>query len=217
MTEPTRVLLVDDDPLLCQGLELMLGSAGDIVVVGSVHDGDQVVTAIHQHRPDVILMDVRMQRVGGIEAVAEVRRQPDPPRILMLTTFDHDDVMMRAVGAGVDGFLLKTSSPAEILAAVRSVAAGESVLSPRSARQLLDHVQHGTMPGRTEARRLLGSLSDRELEVAKHVASGATNAEIAGRLYTSEATVKTQLRSALDKVGVGGRVELAVLVTRAEA
>ncbi|TWP38197.1 response regulator [Leekyejoonella antrihumi] len=209
----SRVLLVDDDPLVCQGLELMLGQAPDLQIVGSVHDGDEVVTAIHQHHPDVILMDVRMQRVGGIEAVAAVRGRPNPPRILMLTTFDHDDVMMRAVGAGVDGFLLKTSSPTQILDAVRNVAAGESVLSPRSARQLLDHVQRGAIPGRNDARQRLQTLTRRELEVAQAVAKGATNAQIAGWLFASEATVKSHLRSALDKLGLGSRVELAVLVT----
>ncbi len=211
-----RVLLVDDDPMVCQGLAFMLEQADDLQVVGSVHDGDEVVAAVQRHHPQVILMDVRMQRVGGIEALAQVRRLPDPPKVLMLTTFDHDDIMMRAVGAGVDGFLLKTASPTEIMAAIRSVAAGDSALSPRSTRQLIDHLQQGAMPSRAAAQQRLSALTKRELEVARGVATGATNAEISARLFTSEATVKTQLRSVLEKLGLGNRVELAVLVTKAE-
>lgn len=211
-----RVLLVDDDPMVCQGLSFMFEQVDGLSVVGSVHDGDEVVTAIHRHHPDVVLMDVRMQRVGGIEALATVRRLTEPPKVLMLTTFDHDDVMMRAVSAGVDGFLLKTASPTEIVAAIRSVAAGESALSPRSARQLIDHLQQGALPSRAAAQQRLAELTDRELDVAHQVASGATNAQISAKLYTSEATVKTHLRNIQDKLGLTGRVEIAVLVTRAE-
>ncbi len=211
-----RVLLVDDDPMVCQGLSLMLEQVDDLAVVGSVHDGDEVIAAIDRHHPDVLLMDVRMQRMGGIEALGAVRRLTRPPKVLMLTTFDHDDIMMRAVGAGVDGFLLKTASPTEIVAAIRCVAAGESALSPRSARQLIDHLQQHAMPSRVAAQKRLAELTERELDVAQHVAAGATNAQISARLYTSEATVKTHLRNIQDKLGLTGRVELAVLVTRAE-
>ena len=219
---PTRVLLVDDDPLVCQGLEMILASADDLTVVGAVHDGDQVIDAIHRHAPDVVLLDVRMDRQDGITTAAAVSRLPSAPRVLMLTTFDHDDVMLRSVHAGAAGFLLKTSAPREIIDAVRSVAAGAGALSAKSAEQLLSHVRSGHSPDAQQARGALQTLSPREVDVARAVQRGLSNAEIARELYVSEATVKTQLASALAKVaptlealGLQGRVGLAVLVTHA--
>lgn len=214
-TRPIRVLLVDDDPMVCAGLELMLSVADDLEVVGAVHDGDQVIEALHRHAPDVLLLDVRMQRQDGITTVAAVVAQPRRPRIIMLTTFDHDDVVLRAVRAGADGFLLKTASPGEILTAVRSVVAGDGAVSPKAARQLFEHVQESAAPERRRALEALQSLSDREQLVVQCFARGLTNAEIGAELFVSEATVKTQLASAAHKLGARNRVEMAVLVTQA--
>ncbi|MDE9366645.1 response regulator transcription factor [Luteipulveratus sp. YIM 133132] len=222
MTPPTRVLLVDDDPLVCQGLELMLSTAADLSVVGTVHDGDQVVDAVHRHAPHVVLLDVRMTRQDGITTAAALSRLPAPPKVLMLTTFDHDDVMLRSVHAGAAGFLLKTSSPQQIIEAVRSVASGDGALSGKSAHQLLTHVRTGRRSRQQEARDALRMLSPRELEVARAVARGLSNADIARGLYVSEATVKTQLASAQAKLAgafaaleVQGRIGVAVVVTEA--
>lgn len=212
----TRVLLVDDDPLVCQGLEFILGTAADLEVVGSVHDGDQVVEAIHLHRPDVILMDVRMDRQDGITTTAAVRRLPAAPKVIMLTTFDHDDVMLRAVGAGVSAFLLKTSGPTEIIEAVRSVAAGESALSPRSARQLVEHVQSDPAHElRRAAAGLVATLTERERDVVRCVAREMTTADIAKELFMGEATVKSHLARAQDKLGAQNRVGIGIIADRA--
>jgi DNA-binding NarL/FixJ family response regulator len=209
------VLLVDDDALVCQGLELMLSTADDLEVVGAVHDGDGVVEAVHRHAPDVVLLDVRMGRQDGITATRSLRRLADPPKIIVLTTFDHDEVMLRAVEAGADGFLLKTASPAEILAAVRNVAAGGGAVSPGSARQLFHHVRHDPSAlARRSAQAAMVTLTAREREVVRAVARGLSNAQIAAELFASEATVKTHLAHAQAKLGCSGRVEVAVLVER---
>lgn len=215
-TRPTRVLLVDDDPLVCSGLELMLSSAADVAVVGAVGDGDQVVSAVQAHRPDVVLMDVRMPRVDGITATRALTRLPSPPRVLVLTTFDEDRAVLRAVEAGASGFLLKTAAPAEILAAVRVVAAGQGVVSPASVTELLTHVAADpVVTRRRETAGRLASLTERERAVAVLVARGCSNGEIARRLYVSEATVKSHLATAQARLLCGNRVEVAVLVERA--
>src|SRR5690606_10159707 len=135
-----RVLLVDDDALVRTGLRLILGSAGDIDVVGEVGDGDEAVTAVQAHAPDVVLMDLRMARTDGIAATRAVRALPGAPHVIALTTWDVDDAVLRSLDAGAAGFLLKSAGPAEIIGAVRAVVAGDAVLSPRSTRQLLDHL-----------------------------------------------------------------------------
>ena len=212
---PIRVLLVDDDPMVCSGLELMLSQSADLTVAGAVHDGDEVVPAIHAHRPHVVLMDVRMHRQDGIVATATIQRMPDPPKVIVLTTFDHDDVLHRALLAGADGFLLKTASPTEILRAVRQVADGDGALSPASTRQLLQQVRRDSGDrGRHEAAREMAGLSEREREVLVAVAKGLTNSQVGRRLYISEATVKTHLSSALAKLG-RTRIEAAILADRA--
>lgn len=214
----TRVLLVDDDALVCSALQTMLGAADDLEVVGSVNDGDQVVEAIHRHRPDVILMDVRMARQDGITTMAALSGLglESPPKVIMLTTFDHDDVMLRAVHAGAAGFLLKTASPLDIIAAVRSVAAGEGALSARSARQVVEHLQSD--PAREQRRAaegLIATLTPRELDVVRCVGRGMTTAQIASELYLGEATVKSHLARSQDKLGVASRVEVGILADRA--
>ena len=211
-----RVLLVDDDPLVCRGLELLLSADPEISIVGSVHDGDAVVEAVHAHFPDVVLMDVRMAREDGITATAALMRMPHPPKVIVLTTFDHDDILMRALAAGASGFLLKTAAPQEILAAVHNVAAGEGALSPRSARQVVQHLQRDDQRSATRtAVELLAMLTPRELDVVRLVAQGWSNAQIAARLYVGEATVKSHLASAQARLGVRNRVQVGVLVAQA--
>lgn len=215
---PIRVLLVDDDPMVVRGLQLMLeaGSDGEISVVGTAGDGTEVVQAVRAHYPDVVLMDVRMPRKDGIAATREIVALPDAPAVVVLTTFDGEDEPIRAAHAGAAGFLLKTESPEDIVAAVRAVAAGEGAVSKRTARQLLHHIADA--PGAADQRRagrLVAALSPREAQVASAVARGLTNREIASELYVSEGTVKAQLATVQDKLGVDNRVLVAVLVTRA--
>lgn len=215
---PIRVLLVDDDPMVVRGLQLMLeaGSDGEISVVGTAGDGTEVVQAVRAHYPDVVLMDVRMPRKDGIAATREIVALPDAPAVVVLTTFDGEDEPIRAAHAGAAGFLLKTESPEDIVAAVRAVAAGEGAVSKRTARQLLHHIADA--PGAADQRRagrLVAALSPREAQVASAVARGLTNREIASELYVSEGTVKAQLATVQDKLGVDNRVLVAVLLTQA--
>lgn len=213
---PVRVLLVDDDPMVCSGLRMILGrgSGGRIEVVAAVHDGDEAVGAVQRHHPDVVLMDVRMPRMDGITATARVRALPSPPEVIVLTTFDSDDEPFRAAEAGANGFLLKTESPEDLVGHVRAVAAGEGAVSKRTARQFMAQWrQEGTGPAR-DARRVLARLTPREREVADRVAQGLSNSEIADQLYVSASTVKAQLAMIQDKLGVTNRVMIAVLVTQ---
>ena len=147
-----RVLLVDDDPLVRSGLRMLLGGAPEIEVVAEAEDGDEVLAAVDRHRPDVVLMDIRMPRLDGVSAAGLLARQPTPPKVLMLTTFDADDLVLRALRAGAAGFLLKDTPPAEIVRAIELVAAGDSMLSPAVTRRLIDHVaargEAGTPPRR---------------------------------------------------------------------
>lgn len=212
----TRVLLVDDDPLVCSGLEMMLGAADDIEVVGSVHDGDQVIEAIHRHRPDIVLMDVRMARQDGITTTGSLAAMAEAPKVIMLTTWDQDDVMLRAVQAGAAGFLLKVAGPHEIIGAVRSVAAGEGALSPLSARQLVEHLQSDPARDlRLAAEGLIATLTERERDVVRCVAREMTTAEIAAELFLGEATVKSHLSSAQQKLGAQNRVGIGIIADRA--
>ncbi len=217
---PVRVVLVDDDPMVCAGLRMILGrgSDGRIEVVASVTDGDQAVGAVQAHHPDVVLMDVRMQRMDGLTATARVRALPDPPEVIVLTTFDSDDEPLRAAAAGASGFLLKTESPEDLVRHVLAVAAGEGAVSKRTARQLLQHLHETTAsPERVRASDAVATLSPRETEVAELVARGLSNAEIGERLFVSPSTVKAQLSSIQDKLAVDNRVMVAVVVTLASA
>lgn len=213
-----RVLLVDDDPMVVRGLHLMLeaGSDGEIRVVGTAADGTEVVRAVQAHHPDVVLMDVRMPQQDGIATTRQIVALPDAPAVVVLTTFDSEDEPIRAAHAGAAGFLLKTESPEDIVAAVRAVAAGEGAVSKRTARQLLHHIADA--PGAADqrrARQLVATLSPRELEVARAVARGLTNREIGAELFVSEGTVKAQLAAVQDKLAVDNRVLVAVTLTQA--
>lgn len=211
-----RVLLVDDDPLVRAGLRLILRSAPDIEVVGEAGDGDGAVPAVQAHAPHVVLMDLRMPRLDGIAATGAVRALPSPPEVIALTTWDVDDAVLRSLEAGAAGFLLKSAAPAEIIAAVRSVALGDAVLSPRSTRQLLDHLaRQGSDAAPQRARTAVAALSEREREVAAAVGQGLSNSQIAARMFVSEATVKTHLSAAQSKLGARNRVDVAVIAERA--
>jgi DNA-binding NarL/FixJ family response regulator len=206
-----RVLVVDDDALVRSGLTMMLDGADGLRVVGEAGDGDQVPAALDAHPTDVVLMDIRMPRVNGIVATARVRARANPPEVIVLTTFDSDENVLRALRAGASGFLLKDAPPAEIAAAIRRVAAGEPILSPRITRRLMDRA--ATEAGAyARARSALAMLSAREHDVAVAVGQGRTNAEIAAELHVSVATVKAHVTRVLTKLGVGNRTQIALLV-----
>lgn len=210
-----RVLLVDDDPLVRMGLRLMLESFEDVDVVGEVGDGCHVLDAVHENRPDVILMDLLMPQQDGIITTRAVRELPDPPQVIVLTTWEVDDAVVRSVEAGATGFLLKSAGPTEIVGALRAAMQGDAVLSPRSTRQLLDQWGQRDNRARHSAATTLDVLTSREREVAVAVAEGMTNNEIGKRLYLAEATVKAHLSAIQAKLDVRNRVMVAVLAERA--
>lgn len=208
-----RVLLVDDDALVRAGLRMILSAAEDVEVVGEADDGDAATTAVLAHRPDVVLMDIRMPNVDGITATEHLRRLPSPPQVIVLTTFHADDYVLRALRAGASGFLLKDTAPADILHAVRLVHAGEAMLSPSVTRTLLGHVGDGAADSRrTTALARLDALTEREREVAVAVGAGASNAEVAAQLFMSEATVKAHMSRLLTKLDAANRVQVAIVV-----
>lgn len=215
-TGRTRVMLVDDVPLMRSGIAAILSTTPDIVVAAEVDDGDEVIDAVHAHRPDVILLDIRMARQGGIETIGQVKALPNPPKVLMLTTFDADRLAYRSIEAGADGFLLKTASPQEICDGIRNVAGGLGAVSPKTASQLFERVREDAGGARREeARRLVSALTDREREVLVGIAEGLTNAEIARRLFVGETTVKTYVAALFDKLRCDNRASAAVIAERA--
>jgi DNA-binding NarL/FixJ family response regulator len=219
-----RVLLVDDDPLVRAGLRLMLRSAPDIDVVGEAADGAAAITAAAGLAPDVVLMDIRMPGTDGVTATTQITRAQSTraeltaagaaPRVVALTTFDADELVRQAITAGAVGYLVKDTPPGEIISAIRAVAAGHGVLSPAVTRPLLDLV-HGAAvspSGGEQSRPGLEVLTEREQAVARAVADGATNAEIARQLYVSAATVKATVSRILTKLELDNRVQIAVVV-----
>jgi DNA-binding NarL/FixJ family response regulator len=208
---PIRVLLVDDDAVVRSGLSMMLDGAQNLEIVGEVGDGDEVARAIDTHRPDVILMDVRMRHVDGITATRRLRARPDPPEVIVLTTFDTDEHILDALSAGASGFLLKDAAPAQIVEAIERVAAGQSILSPTVTRRLMTRVAADADSAR-RAQETLAALTEREREVAVAVGRGLSNAEIAAELYMSTATVKAHVSSALAKLHFSNRTHLALVV-----
>jgi DNA-binding NarL/FixJ family response regulator len=211
-----RVLLVDDDPLVRAGLRMILSSADDIEVVGEAGDGSEAVDAVRAHRPDVVLMDIRMPDVDGLAATASVTALPDPPKVVVLTTFGLDDYVLRALEAGAAGFLLKDTPPRDLIGAVRVVAAGDAMLSPSVTRTLIGHVAGAGDGGRRAAALArLAPLTEREREVLVAVGRGLSNAEIGRELYLSEATVKTHVSRLLLKLDCANRVQVAILAHEA--
>ena len=213
MTAPIRVLIVDDDALVRAGLAMMLGGAADLQIVGEAEDGTQVLAAIDAHRPDVVLMDIRMPKLDGLAATRLVRARPSAPEVIVLTTFDVDDHVLTALRDGAAGFLVKDTPPTEILQAIRVVAAGDAMLSPTVTRKLIDFMAADGAPAiSARAIELLGDLTDREREVAVAVGHGSSNAEVAAELYMSVATVKAHVSRLLSKLDLDNRVQIALLV-----
>ncbi|MDQ0407201.1 response regulator transcription factor [Streptomyces sp. NPDC000349] len=207
-----RLLIVDDDPLVRAGLSFMLGGADDVEIVGEAADGDEVEALVDRSHADVVLMDIRMPVVDGLTATERLRGRAEAPQIIVLTTFHADEQVLRALRAGAAGFVLKDTPPAEILDAVRRVAAGDPVLSPAVTRRLMDQAAAGTADTRrTRARARLDILNDREREVAVAVGRGLANAAIATELFMSVATVKTHVSRVLAKLDLGNRVQIALL------
>ncbi len=213
----TSVLIVDDDPLVRAGLALILGGSDELEVVGEAEDGEQALALVAEHRPDVVLMDIRMPRLNGIEATERLRATDDPPEVIVLTTFDADDYVIRALGAGASGFLLKDTAPPDIVEAVRRVAAGSPMLSPSVTAQLIRQVAGSGRSSRASvAKERIAALTERETEVAIAVGRGWSNAEIAKRLYLSVPTVKAHISQLFTKLQVTNRVQVAICVHDAE-
>ena len=215
---PVRVLVVDDDPLVRAALAMVLGGADGLVLAGEATDGDEVPDAVQRCSPDVVLMDVRMARVDGLTATERLAARPGGPLVIVLTTFDADAAVLRALRAGASGFLLKDTPPAAIVDAVRRVAAGEPMRSPTGTRQRRAHVAEaegaagGPDARRASARALLDRLSDCEREVALAVGRGLSNAQIAAEAYLSVATVKAHVSRLLTKLEAANRVQVALVV-----
>ncbi|MET8037286.1 response regulator transcription factor [Streptomyces sp. NPDC005345] len=207
-----RLVLVDDDPLVRAGLALMMGGAEDVEIVGEAADGAQVEELVDRTRPDVVLMDIRMPNVDGLTATERLRARKEAPQVVVLTTFHADDQVLRALRAGAAGFVLKDTPPAEILDAVRRVAAGDPVLSPTVTRQLMEHAAGSSADARKSgARSRIAVLNEREREVAVAVGRGGSNADIAAELFMSVATVKTHVSRILAKLDLNNRVQVALL------
>jgi DNA-binding NarL/FixJ family response regulator len=212
MSDQVRVLVVDDDALVRSALSMMLAGADDIALVAEVADGNEVARAVAEHRPAIVLMDIRMPGMDGLTATEQLRAQENAPEVIVLTTFDADDYVLRALHAGASGFLLKHTPPADIIRAVRAVAAGDPMLSPTITRRLIGHVTDSEARTRRQhARERLDRLTDREREVAVAIGLGKTNAEIGRELYMSVATVKAHVSHVLEKLELNNRVQIALL------
>ncbi|MFC3980312.1 response regulator [Streptosporangium jomthongense] len=207
------VLIADDDPLVRAGLSMMLRGAPDIRVVAEAGDGAEVLPLVSRHAPDVVLMDIRMPVMDGLSATEALRARAGAPEVVVLTTFDADEHVLRALRAGAAGFLLKDTPPEEIVDAVRQVARGLPVLSPAVTRRLIARVADtGRDRHRARALERLAALNDREREVALALAGGRSNAEIGALLHLSVPTVKTHVSGVLAKLGLNNRVQIALLV-----
>ena len=210
-----RVLIADDQALLRAGFRLILTTEPDMQVVGEVVDGDQAVEAAARLRPDVVLMDIRMPKLDGLEATRRITAAgPPPPRIVILTTYDLDEYVYEALGAGASGFMLKDVSPEELITAVRVVAAGDALLSPSVTRRLIE--EFARRPSvRPPDEPTIHGLTTREEEILKLVASGLSNQEIAAKLFLAESTVKTHITRIFSKLGVRDRVQSVVVAYEA--
>ncbi|ASQ94343.1 MULTISPECIES: response regulator transcription factor [Streptomyces] len=219
--EPVRVVIVDDEQLVRMALRLVIDGEPDLTVVAEVADGDAAIAVVDEQRPDVVLMDVRMPGRDGLSTTRELLTRPVPPRVLMLTTFDSDDLVLGALRAGALGFVLKDTPPPQILDAVRTVADGNPVLSPAATARVIaaatgPQSTHARDSSREAARKQLSALTERERETARAIADGLANPEIAQRLHISVATVKAHTSSLFAKLTVENRVQIALLVRDAE-
>ncbi|MBO3741435.1 response regulator [Actinoplanes flavus] len=210
------VLLADDEALIRAGLRMILETSDDLTVVDEAGDGQAAVAAVQRHRPDVVLMDIRMPRLDGLDATAAIRARPRPPAVIVLTTFNTDHDVFRALEAGATGFLLKDTPPADLLRAVRLAAAGDAMLSPSVTRQV---IQRFTAEDRSRSRAAaldrLRPLTEREREVLVQIGLGHANAVIARALHMSEATVKSHITRLFEKLAATNRVQLAIAAFRA--
>ena len=212
-----RVVLVDDQQMVRAGFRMVIDSQPDLTVVGEAGDGGAAVELLAGLRADVVLMDIRMPGTDGIEATRRVTALPEPPRVVVLTTFDLDEYVVAAIGAGASGFLLKDAAPEDMLSAIRTVHSGDSVIAASSTRRLLQHVApmlRGAAPPLAADGSALAELTPREREVLVQMALGASNSEIAGHFVVSEATVKTHVGRVLAKTGSRDRVQAVVLAYR---
>ncbi|ALX66409.1 response regulator [Microbacterium sp. XT11] len=201
-----RVVLVDDQALFRAGIRMLVASQPDLDVVGEAGDGREAIDVVRATRPDVVLMDIRMPVMDGLTATAEILAQPDAPRVVMLTTFDLDEAAARAIRQGASGFLLKDADPEFLLAAVRTVHSGSSVIAASATRELFEHFAEAPKPVPPQ----YAGLTDREREIFALAARGLSNSEIAAREYLSEATVKTHISRILTKLALRDRVQLVV-------
>lgn len=212
-TQKIRVAIVDDDPLVRSGLALILGGGPTLEVVAQAADGAEGIAVVEEHRPDVVLMDIRMPQMDGLEATETLAARGSAARVIVLTTFDADAYVLRALAAGAAGFLLKDTPPPAIVEAIHRVAAGEPMLSPSVTTTLIQQVTAQNAPDRSaEAEARLARLTEREREVAVAVGRGLSNAEIAGELYLSVPTVKAHISRLFAKLEVENRVQIAICV-----
>lgn len=212
MTVPVRIVLVDDQSLFRAGIRMVIDSQSDLEVVGEASDGREAIEVVRQVRPDIVLMDVRMPVMDGLAATAEILREPEPPRVIVLTTFDLDEAAARAIQGGASGFLLKDAEPEFLLSAVRTVHAGSAVIAAQATRELFAHIADA---GSTEpVPASFGALTEREREIFALAAAGLSNAEIAEHEFLSEATVKTHISRILTKLALRDRVQLVVFAYR---
>ena len=212
------VLLADDQPLLRRGFRMILEAEGDLIVAAEAADGEEAVDLAQRHAPDIVLMDIRMPGIDGIEATQRIAAADTHVRVLVLTTFDLDEYAFGALRAGASGFLLKDVRPAELVAAIRTVAAGDAVISPRVTRRLLEEYTRVLPLSASQMQERypqLSALTEREREVLIAVARGLSNAEIAASLFVSEATVKSHVGRILAKLGLRDRVQVVVLAYEA--
>ena len=205
-----RGVVVDDEPMVCAHLRTILGSTGDIEVVDEAHDGAAGVEEIVRTRPDLVLMDLRMPGVDGLTAIERIGRMADPPAVVVLTTFDADQYVLRALRAGAAGFLVKSTPPEDLIGLVQVAAEGHTVLSPVAARRLVA-ASADSHSARDRARELVASLTEREAEVLACLGEGLSNAQIGSRLYLSEATIKGYVSRVLDKLGCANRTQAGLI------
>lgn len=203
-----RVLIADDEALVRGGIRLILEAQADMAVVGEAADGAQAATYAHRHTPDIVLLDVRMPRVDGLEAARRILRADTGVRVLMLTTFDQDEYLYEAMKAGAGGFLLKSAPPEQLVHAIRTVVGGDTLLAPAITRRLVERFVDRAPPGQAPGG--LADLTERELDVVRLITEGLSNGEIAGRLFLTEGTVKSHVNRILTKLDLRNRVQIVI-------
>ncbi|MFB8279764.1 response regulator [Nocardia colli] len=218
MTARVRVVVVDDEPLARSALTMILGGDPELELVGEAANGEQALAVIAEQSPDIVLMDIRMPVRDGLDATRELLSWADPPRVMVLTTFDADDMVLRALRIGAHGFLLKDTPPGDIVAAVKQVAAGRPMLSPSVTAQLISVATAGPSAqdaAREQARAALTTLTERERDIADAIGRGLSNSDIAKEMHLSVATVKSYTSRLLTKLDAENRVQIAIVVLTA--